>query len=173
MHNLDHYQVKMSGSGDYCITGNFKGSIFTNRHILWAREYASICMYMQVWFFTSLIFTDCQLSKNWTSWKFPAIWQYYGRIWSHKYCGRITRGCHWQLYLDLSWVAISWCPSVSRASANADQEGGGATWLSHTLNISRRHALLSPPLSALICFSCPSSMSSWIPMSSHSLATLE
>ena len=65
-----------------------------------------------------------------------------------------------------------WCPSLSRASATADQEGGGATRLSHALNISRRHALHSPALSDLICLSSPSSMSNSIPMSSHSLATL-
>ena len=67
---------------------------------------------------------------------------------------------------------MSWCPSVSRASAIADQEGGGATRLSHALNISRRHALHSPALSDLICLSFASSMSSSIPMSSHSPATL-
>ena len=67
---------------------------------------------------------------------------------------------------------MSWCPSVSRAPAIADQVGGGATQLSHALNISRRHTLHSLALSALICLSSPSSMSSSIPMSSHSPATL-
>ena len=62
---------------------------------------------------------------------------------------------------------------VFRASVIADQEGGGSIRLNHTLSISRRHALLLPGLSDLICFSCPSSMSNCIPMSSQALATLE
>lgn len=77
----------------------------------------------------------------------------------------------YQQYLFSSCRASCSSPRCFRASTNSFHEGS-VTFLNQILSISLKQLWLSPGWSVFTFASSPSSMSSWIPKSSHLLATV-
>ena len=79
--------------------------------------------------------------------------------------------CNCSIWISVGQLVLHLL-EAQRASAMADQEGGGSILVSQTLIISLKQVLLSLPLFDLICSSCPFSIPSNIPMPSHLSAAL-